>query len=236
MLLLVGCRSHCGSGQRVANSVLYCWDWRPHQVVRLQWLHERAVWYSGQWQGVLCVRLQGMWMASSTFLPNVTVKWELFSQFEMHFQLPLGVCMFILPAGSHAMLLQCANIFARTDQSNTKYNTKIYFLPWQFERLQIYKSKPRLNLTTINNYHWFSDPKFCMHWIGIFQIWQTKVDLSIPECTIYVVHVQQARSPHFFPDICFISWGFQSWSECILFSYIYTLMRNTMAHFSSKCI
>ncbi len=40
------------------------------------------------------------------------------------FQLPLSVsCVFILPAGRHAILRQCTNIYARTDHSNTKYNT-----------------------------------------------------------------------------------------------------------------
>ncbi len=45
------------------------------------------------------------------------------------------------------------------------------FLPWQFERhtLQICKIKPWLDHTTINNYHWFTDPKFCMQCLGIFQ-------------------------------------------------------------------
>ncbi len=32
--------------------------------------------------------------------------------------------MFILPAGRHAVLLQCANMYARTGCSNTKYNKK----------------------------------------------------------------------------------------------------------------
>ncbi len=32
--------------------------------------------------------------------------------------------MFILLANRHAMLLQCANMYARTGNLNTKYNTK----------------------------------------------------------------------------------------------------------------
>ncbi len=55
--------------------------------------------------------------------------------------------MFILPAGRHVMLLQCANMYAGNGRSNTKYNMKyntLLFWPWQFERhtLQICKSKP----------------------------------------------------------------------------------------------
>ncbi len=34
------------------------------------------------------------------------------------------LCVFILPAGRHAKLLQCVNMYAGTGHSNTKYNTK----------------------------------------------------------------------------------------------------------------
>ncbi len=62
---------------------------------------------------------------------------------------------------------------------NWSFKYKIqFFWPWQFEwcTLQNFKSKPWINNTIINNYHWFIDPKFCMKFIGIFQRWPTKVN------------------------------------------------------------
>ncbi len=41
------------------------------------------------------------------------------SIFSFHY---VSLCVFILPVGRHAMLLQCANIYAGTGHSNTKYN------------------------------------------------------------------------------------------------------------------
>ncbi len=98
------------------------------------------------------------------------------------------LCVFILPVGRHAMLLQYANMYTGTGHSNSKYNMKYnLFWPWQFARntLQICKRKPWHYHTTINYYHWFTDATFCMQCIGIFQRWQTKVDLSIPECSMW---------------------------------------------------
>ncbi len=44
-----------------------------------------------------------------------------FSQFEIAFWASTGcLCSFILPAGRHAMLFKCSNMYARTDHSNTK--------------------------------------------------------------------------------------------------------------------
>ncbi len=55
-------------------------------------------------------------------------KHEQFTQFEIAFAYSTKcLCVFILPPGRHAMLLQCANMYARTDHSNTKYNTKSNF-------------------------------------------------------------------------------------------------------------
>ncbi len=58
---------------------------------------------------------------------SITERYKLiviqFSQFEIPFSaFSVSLCvLFILPAGRHAMLLQCTNMYART---NTKYNTK----------------------------------------------------------------------------------------------------------------
>ncbi len=62
---------------------------------------------------------------------------------------------------------------------------------WQFESLTLHicKSKPCLKHTTINNYHWFTDPTFWIQCIGIFQRWWTNVNLSIPECNYIVLPV-----------------------------------------------
>ncbi len=43
--------------------------------------------------------------------------------------------------------------------------------------------------TLCSNYHWFTDPKFDIQCIGIFQRWQTNVNLLIPELHYVVVRV-----------------------------------------------
>ncbi len=52
------------------------------------------------------------------FLLHAILKvWD--SIFSFHY---VYLSVFILPAGSHTMLLQCGNMYAGTSQSNTKYN------------------------------------------------------------------------------------------------------------------
>ncbi len=66
-----------------------------------------------------------------------------------------------------------------------QYKIQFYW-HWQFERhTQICKSKPWFNHTTITNYLCFTDHNFYIQCIGIFQRWQTKVDLSLPEWTMW---------------------------------------------------
>ncbi len=117
-----------------------------------------------------------------------------FSQFKIAFSAStkcLCVYMYTLPTGRHALSNNVVSMCKYVCQDwsfSTKYNRKYNIWgAWQFERrtLQICKSKPQLNHTFINNYHWSTDPKFCMQCIGIFQRWQSKVDLSIPECTVW---------------------------------------------------
>ncbi len=69
------------------------------------------------------------------------------------------------------MLFQCTDMYARPGHSNTKYSMKynIFGLGSLRDTLQICKSKPQINHTIINNYHWFTDPTFCIQCIGIFQ-------------------------------------------------------------------
>ncbi len=68
-----------------------------------------------------------------------------FSQVEIAFSASTRcLCVFILPAGRHAMLLQCANLYAWTGHSNRKYNSKYNFVGhgslidilWQFEKVK----------------------------------------------------------------------------------------------------
>ncbi len=66
-----------------------------------------------------------------------------------------------------------------------QYKIQFFWLSHFRDRLQICKSKPWLYHTTTNNYDWFTDPKFCMQCIGIFQRWWTKADLSLAECTMW---------------------------------------------------
>ncbi len=99
-----------------------------------------------------------------------------FSQFEIAFSaftMCLCLCLFCL----QVVMLCCFNmqicILKLVIQiQDTLRNTICW--PWQFERhtQQIWKSK----LWRINNYH--------------FEIWRTKVDLSIPECTIWFSQCQ----------------------------------------------
>ncbi len=64
-----------------------------------------------------------------------------------------------------------------------QYEIQFFSLSSLKDTLQICRSK-RLNHTTISNYHWFTDPKFCKQCIWIFQRKQTKADLSILDCTV----------------------------------------------------
>ncbi len=50
-------------------------------------------------------------------------------QFSQHFQLPLGVSVCVYStAGRHAMLLQCANMYAGAGHSNTLIKYEIQFI------------------------------------------------------------------------------------------------------------
>ncbi len=94
----------------------------------------------------------------------------------------LSVC--ILPADRTCYVAyMCKYIYARTGHSNTNYNMKYNF--FGRHSLLIGKSKLWLNHRTINNYHLFSRAKCHMQCRGIFQRYQTKVDMSLPECTIW---------------------------------------------------
>ncbi len=61
----------------------------------------------------------------------------------------MSLLVFILPAGRHAMLLQCANMYAGTGHSNTKHHTKynIYGLGTFRDTLCIF-SKVNYDLAT----------------------------------------------------------------------------------------
>ncbi len=101
---------------------------------------------SGQWNLVIRGDLWG-WDSGSQF-----------SQFEIAFSastMCLCVCVFIQPTGRHAMLFQCAN--ARTDHSNTKYNTKYNMCGLDSLRdtlCRFAKVSNDLSTQFINNYHW----------------------------------------------------------------------------------
>ncbi len=109
-----------------------------------------------------------------------------FSQFEIAFLAStrcLCVCLFCMQVD---MLCYCNVQLCMPEQviqiQHTIQNTNIW--PWQFERhiLQICKSNLTTQLLIIIT--GLLNPHFCMQCIGIFQRWQTKVDMSIPKCTI----------------------------------------------------
>ncbi len=107
------------------------------------------------------------------------------SQFEIAFSAStrcLCVCLFCLQVD----MLSCFNvqiyILVLVIQIQNKTQNTIF---WALAVCDTYSEdfQKWLNHTTINHYHWFTDPKFCMQCLGIFKKWPTKVDLSIPECT-----------------------------------------------------
>ncbi len=51
----------------------------------------------------------------------------------------MSLSVFILPAGRHAMLLQSANMYARTSHLSTKYNTKHNFCGLGSLRYTLYR-------------------------------------------------------------------------------------------------
>ncbi len=96
--------------------------------------------------------------------------------------------MFILPVGRHAMLLQCANMYIRTGHSNTKYNMKYNLFGLGSLRDTLCRfAKVNNDLTTQLSIiiTGLLTPNFAFNVYRIFQRWQTKVDLSIPECTMW---------------------------------------------------
>ncbi len=61
---------------------------------------------------------------------NCVIQDSQFLQFEITFSASTRcLYVFILPAGRHPILFQCANMYAGSGHSNTKYNTK-YYLFW----------------------------------------------------------------------------------------------------------
>ncbi len=115
------------------------------------------------------------------------VAWR-FSQFEIAFSgstMCLCVCLFCLEVDmlSYSNVQICMPELIIQIQNTIQNRFILALAVW--ETLQICKSNPWQNQTTINNYLWFIFPKFCMQCRRIFQTWQTKVDLSIPECTMW---------------------------------------------------
>ncbi len=117
-----------------------------------------------------------LWVVSNALKPILTV-WDSIFSFQC-----VSVCLFCLPLD----ILCCFNVQICIPEmgiqiQNTIWNTIIL-------DLAVWETLCRfswLKHTTINNYQWFTAPKFCMKCIEIFQRWRTKVDLSIPECTMW---------------------------------------------------
>ncbi len=91
--------------------------------------------------------------------------------------------MFILPAGRHPMLLQYADMYAKTGHSNTKYNMKYNYFGFGSLRDKYSRfSKVNHDLTTqlsIIITGLLTQTFVCMECLGIFQRWWTKANLSI---------------------------------------------------------
>ncbi len=133
----------------------------------------------------ICIAAKYLTNICAHFLKGLLNLWFNSHSLKYHFQLPLGVsvCLFCLQVA----MLCCFNVQICIPELVIQKAIQKTFWTWQFERhtLQIFKSKPWFNHTTITNYYWLTDPKFCMQCIGIFQRWQTKVNLSIPKCTMW---------------------------------------------------
>ncbi len=74
--------------------------------------------------------MNGIWVKFFIPVLNRNLHFEnQFSKFEIAFAASTRcLCVFILHAGRHPMLLPCANMYVRTGYSNTKYNMKYHFL------------------------------------------------------------------------------------------------------------
>ncbi len=114
------------------------------------------------------------------------------------------VCVFILPAGRHAMLLQCANIYTRTGHSDTKYNTKYNYFGrgmlrdtlWRFAKVN-HALTTQLSIIitgfTCNVYEYFKDDTNSLLQLETKPQFITLVDILLNS---YPTPIQQSRGEH----------------------------------------